>query len=154
MKQIINDKENAKLKVPVLIAESPLTCVAEGCGIMLSNLSLLDKSDKILFVISNDMFDIKNMRIFNEYNFGSQLLFRGIPVFIDSRCDLYSPEFNGTYNKETKRVMYLGEKKPISYSDNLELAEVESIPEKYDYLMVEHIQEKSRVLRNFYTNSL
>jgi len=27
-----------------------------------TNLSLLDKSDKILFVISNDMFDIKNMR--------------------------------------------------------------------------------------------
>ena len=22
------------------------------------------------------------------------MLFRGIPVFIDSRCDLYSPEFN------------------------------------------------------------
>ena len=30
------------------------------------------------------------------------MLFRGIPVFIDSRCDLYSPEFNGTYNKEEK----------------------------------------------------
>ena len=35
------------------------------------------------------------MKIYNEYNYGSYLLFRGIPVFIDSRCDLYSPEFNG-----------------------------------------------------------
>ena len=40
--------------------------------------------------------DIENMRIFNEYNFGSYLLYRGIPVFIDSRADLYAPEFNGT----------------------------------------------------------
>lgn len=39
--------------------------------------------------------DIANMKLYNEYNYGSYLLFRGIPVFIDSRCDLYSPEFNG-----------------------------------------------------------
>ncbi len=31
-----------ELKVPVFIAESPLTCVAEGTGIMLDNLHLLD----------------------------------------------------------------------------------------------------------------
>lgn len=44
--------------------------------------------------------DIENMRIFNEYNYGSYLLYRGIPVFIDSRADLYTPEFNGTKNEE------------------------------------------------------
>lgn len=38
--------------------------------------------------------DIANMKIYNEYNYGSYLLFKGIPVFIDSRCDLYAPEFN------------------------------------------------------------
>ena len=38
--------------------------------------------------------DVENIRIFNDYNYGSYMLFRGIPVFIDSRCDLYSPEFN------------------------------------------------------------
>lgn len=32
-----------ELKVPIFIAESPLTCVAEGCGIMLNNLNLVDK---------------------------------------------------------------------------------------------------------------
>ena len=46
--------------------------------------------------------DVKNIKIYNEYNYGSYLLFKGIPVFIDSRCDLYTPQFNGTYNKETK----------------------------------------------------
>lgn len=44
--------------------------------------------------------DIENMRLYNEYNYGSYLLFRGIPVFIDSRADLYTPEFNGTKNEE------------------------------------------------------
>lgn len=38
--------------------------------------------------------DVNNIKIYNEYNYGSYLLFRGIPVFIDSRCDLYTPEFN------------------------------------------------------------
>lgn len=31
-----------ELKVPVYISESPLTCVAEGCGILLSNVELID----------------------------------------------------------------------------------------------------------------
>ena len=50
------------------------------------------------YIIEN--IDIENMRIFNEYNYGSYLLYRGIPVFIDSRADLYTPEFNGTKNED------------------------------------------------------
>ena len=46
--------------------------------------------------------DVENMRIFNEYNYGSYLLYRGIPVFIDSRADLYAPEFNGTKGEDGK----------------------------------------------------
>lgn len=42
--------------------------------------------------------DIKNIKLYNEYNYGSYLLFRGIPVFIDSRADLYAPEFNKGVN--------------------------------------------------------
>ena len=38
--------------------------------------------------------DVNNIRLYNEYNYGSYLLFKGIPVFIDSRADLYAPEFN------------------------------------------------------------
>ena len=38
--------------------------------------------------------DVKNIKLYNEYNYGSYLLFKGIPVFIDSRADLYAPEFN------------------------------------------------------------
>lgn len=39
--------------------------------------------------------DIKNMRLFNEYNFGSYLILNDIPVFIDSRADLYTKQFSG-----------------------------------------------------------
>ena len=47
--------------------------------------------------------DYKNIKIFNDYNYGSYMLFEDIPVFIDSRCDLYTPEFNGQYNSEKKK---------------------------------------------------
>ena len=43
----------------------------------------------------NENLDVSTMKLFNEYNYGSYLLFEGIPVFIDSRCDLYAPEYNG-----------------------------------------------------------
>ena len=39
--------------------------------------------------------DLENARFYNEYNYGSYMIFRGIPVFIDSRADLYAPEFSG-----------------------------------------------------------
>lgn len=38
--------------------------------------------------------DISEMRIFNDYNFGSYLLYNDIPVFIDSRADLYTRQFS------------------------------------------------------------
>ena len=44
--------------------------------------------------------DVENIKLYNEYNYGSYLLFKGIPVFIDSRADLYAPEFNKTIDEE------------------------------------------------------
>ena len=38
--------------------------------------------------------DLGKAKFYNEYNYGSYMLFRGIPVFIDSRADLYAPEFS------------------------------------------------------------
>lgn len=39
----LNEAISKELKIPVYVAESPLTCVAEGTGIMLENLQLIDK---------------------------------------------------------------------------------------------------------------
>ena len=44
------------------------------------------------YILNN--LDINNIKLYNEYNYGSYLLYKGIPVFIDSRADLYAPEFN------------------------------------------------------------
>lgn len=38
--------------------------------------------------------DVENIKLFNEYNYGSYLIYAGIPVMIDSRCDLYTPQYN------------------------------------------------------------
>ena len=50
-----------------------------------------------------DYNDTSKVKIFNDYNYGSYILFQGIPVFIDSRADLYTPEFNGEYNSNTHK---------------------------------------------------
>ena len=44
--------------------------------------------------------NLDTARFYNEYNFGSYMLFRGIPVFIDSRADLYAPEFSGNKDED------------------------------------------------------
>ena len=38
--------------------------------------------------------DMKEIKLYNEYDFGSYLIYRDIPVFIDSRSDLYTKPFN------------------------------------------------------------
>lgn len=38
--------------------------------------------------------DINNIKLYNDYNYGSYLMFKGIPEFIDSRADVYDPQFN------------------------------------------------------------
>lgn len=46
-------------------------------------------------------------------------------------------------NKNTNKVVNTSNQKPLSYSDNLLLAEVESLPQSYDYLQAENIREKT-----------
>ncbi|MDR0685849.1 MAG: hypothetical protein LBF79_00070 [Dysgonamonadaceae bacterium] len=45
--------------------------------------------------IKNNL-NLDTVRLFNEYDNGSYLMFRGLPVFVDSRADLYTLPFNGT----------------------------------------------------------
>ena len=49
--------------------------------------------DACEYILEN--IDLGKARFYNEYNYGSYMLFKGIPVFIDSRADLYAPEFSG-----------------------------------------------------------
>lgn len=45
-----------------------------------------------------DNLNLEEIKLYNLYNYGSYLLYQDIPVFIDSRCDLYMPEFNEGVN--------------------------------------------------------
>ena len=38
--------------------------------------------------------DINNMRIYNDFDYGSYLEFRGLKVFLDSRSEIYCEEYN------------------------------------------------------------
>lgn len=75
--------------------------------------------------------DYKNMRIFNDYNYGSYMLYRDIPVYVDSRCDLYTPQFNGEFNKKTRKFTggsdyfteYLDVSSIANYYDNVFVSE-------------------------------
>ena len=69
------------------------------------------------YIIEN--IDLGKAKFYNEYNYGSYMLFRGIPVFIDSRADLYAPEFSG---KEDDIFMDFIETSNISkfYEDTFE----------------------------------
>lgn len=72
--------------------------------------------------------DLDEIRLFNEYNYGSYLLYKGIPVFIDSRADLYAPEFNTPTGKtEDGRDIFMD----FMYASNLNWF-YEDTFEKYD----------------------
>ena len=43
-----------------------------------------------------DNLDINNIKLYNGYNYGSYLEMKGIPVFIDSRADIWCEEYNDT----------------------------------------------------------
>ena len=85
------------------------------------------------YILNN--LDVSTMRIYNEYNYGSYLVYRGIPVFIDSRADLYSPEFNGTKNKETKKYEGLD-----IFSDYLNISNIGTdYKDKFEQYGITHV---------------
>lgn len=72
---------------------------------------------KAVKYIKNNL-NITEVKLYNNYNFGSYLLFNDIPVFIDSRCDLYLKEFNGldySIFDDSVKIEYIYEKKFKKY---------------------------------------
>ena len=89
--------------------------------------------------------DIENMKLYNEYNYGSYLLYRGIPVFIDSRADLYTPEFNGTKGKDGK---YVGRN---IFSDYMNLSNISTYYEsKFEKYGITHVILKQSTKLNMF----
>lgn len=81
--------------------------------------------------------DIKNIKLYNEYNYGSYLIFREIPVFIDSRADLYAPEFNPGVEVFNDYI-------------NLSNVDIDNVEEKLDKYGITHmLMYKKSKLRKF-----
>ena len=81
--------------------------------------------------------DIKIIKLYNEYNYGSYMLFRGIPVFIDSRADLYAPEFNPGVEVFNDYI-------------NLSNVDIDNVEEKLDKYGITHmLMYKKSKLRKF-----
>ena len=87
--------------------------------------------------------DYKNIRMFNEYNYGSYLLFEDIPVFIDSRCDLYTPEFNGKKDESGK---YEGQD---IFTDFMNISSIATYYDtKFDQYDITHVMTKTNTKLN------
>ena len=70
--------------------------------------------------------DYKNIKLYNEFNYGSYIEFNDIPVFIDSRAEVYMKEFNGGIDVIS------------NFLDINEISKYENVFEKYqfDYALV------------------
>lgn len=78
--------------------------------------------------------------IYNDYNIGSYLIFNGIKVFIDPRCDLYSQEINNVdilKDELDTPIDNIMEKYNLKYAllgfknDKIKITHVIDTPEKY-----------------------
>jgi len=90
--------------IPFLLKKTP-TIIAFTCVIIFATITFslqLNKAyinkeeypvDAIKYIKEN--LDVNSIRLYNDYNFGSYLILEEIPVFIDSRADLYTKQFSG-----------------------------------------------------------
>lgn len=98
LSEINNNKENKKedIKILHIIFSCFVFIISIIFGIYNFKLPYIDEKIYPVEAVKwiKDNLDVQNLRMYNEYDFGSYLLFEDIPVFIDSRADLYTPEFN------------------------------------------------------------
>lgn len=93
--------EKAKTKIPKTVGAILIILIVLGLSYHLGkdkwNQQYIDESTYPTkacdFILEN--INLENAKFYNEYNYGSYMIYRGIPVFIDSRADLYAPEFSG-----------------------------------------------------------
>ncbi len=86
-----------------------------------------------------DNIDYKNTRIYNMFSFGSYLEYNDIPVFIDSRAEVYSKEFNGGHDIISDYVdsLELDSYKNVFEEYKFEYAIIENDTDLYQYLKID-----------------
>ncbi|MBR2744548.1 MAG: hypothetical protein IKE01_04560 [Clostridia bacterium] len=148
IKMKLKKYENGDLKLAAKFSSILVPYVFIFCIITISFCNFLDKKKDVY--INKNLYPVEaanyineeiipkvgkeNLRLYNEYNYGSYLLFSGIPVFIDSRADLYAPEFNGIRTKSGK---YYG--KDV-FSDFIDISNLSTdYEQKFEQYKITHV---------------
>ncbi|MBE6161040.1 MAG: hypothetical protein E7158_02300 [Firmicutes bacterium] len=97
---VINKLNCIKLKKYQLVIMNIALIIIFSLLINNMNLKSFDYNEKKEYPVNTVKYiknnlDYKNIRLFNEFNYGSFLEFNNIKVFIDSRAEVYIKEFNG-----------------------------------------------------------
>lgn len=96
-KEKISQKANKVLKVKNMIyAILGILLIALLQYKNIAPQSYIDKEEYPVLATSwlKTNVEIDKMKLFNDFNYGSYLLYKDIPVFIDGRADLYDPIFS------------------------------------------------------------
>jgi hypothetical protein len=87
---------SAPLRTPVLI--STLAAAAVLCAIRLAvPLTRADGPESPITALAHVSPGLAAQPVFNDYNFGGYLIFKGVRPFIDGRTDMYGDAFNQAY---------------------------------------------------------
>ena len=95
-----SDKKILKFFTKKIVVIASFVLMIVG-SFLIANFQLSkDFVDKELYPVEavkyiKENINVDEMKLFNEYNFGSYLLHHDIPVFIDSRAELYTSEYSG-----------------------------------------------------------
>ncbi len=98
----------------------------------------LDYPDKSVKYIKENL-DYNNIRLYNEFNYGSYLEYYDIPVFIDSRAEVYIAEFNGGKDivSDFLKAQEFGQYREVFEKYNFNYALIYRNSPLYNYLMVD-----------------
>ena len=99
----IKGKEVLDFELPEFGILVVLVTVIITSGIVFNINCNKDFIDKDIYPVEmvdyiNKELDVKKIKLYNEYDFGSYLLFRNLKVYIDSRSDLYTKPFNKKFD--------------------------------------------------------
>lgn len=116
-------KINFKIVTVVLLVLVMFSCAYFGYNLYKTrgDYGITDEYPDKTVAYLKENYDYKNLKIYNDFNFGSYLEFNDVPVFIDSRAEVYIKAFNG------------GRDIVADYLDSVDLDKYKKVFKKYKF---------------------
>lgn len=115
-------------RLPILIFIAALPVVLSVASSAITRPGYMQLSEELTEAIKA----ASPQRIYNDYNIGGYLIFEDIPVFCDSRADLYS-ESVLTYGKNLSRIPFLPGENSMSIEVAMETYHFDAFLSRKDY---------------------